>query len=327
MTVSAEVIAASVSSETGKPIVTWKHTAPRNIHAEFMTHRVFSRNASSSRAIPLKRMHANITDNPALPEKWTLNEPGMQGYREASPDIVAEAKRIIARHRIASVECAEELAALGLHKQIFNRYTEAHQHITVVVTTTELDNFNLLRLDEGADPTMQGLARVINEAIQRAEFQELRRGQWHTPFFTWEEEEPMVNEFLDLRWDQTWQRWAELFTSQGGTRAAKLFMSIAISAARCARTSYNNFDGSRSSSTSDLELFKKLFVSQPIHASPIEHQATPDWMLSPRRLYREYEWANSNRHGNLVGWQQARKFIPGENGIQVPSLADKLFDH
>ena len=77
MTIEVEVVAASKSVETGRRIVTLVGRWPRNIHAEFMTHRVFSRNASSSRAIPMGRMHKTIQEDPALPERWTLNEPGI----------------------------------------------------------------------------------------------------------------------------------------------------------------------------------------------------------------------------------------------------------
>ena len=43
---------------------TFELTYPRYIHSEFMTHRVFSRNASSSRAIPVKRMIEQVRNNP-----------------------------------------------------------------------------------------------------------------------------------------------------------------------------------------------------------------------------------------------------------------------
>jgi len=49
--IEAQVICDSVSP-AGKRLTTMKLRYPKFVHGEFMTHRVFSRNASSSRAIP-----------------------------------------------------------------------------------------------------------------------------------------------------------------------------------------------------------------------------------------------------------------------------------
>lgn len=54
--ITAKIIADSVCTENGKRITSFLLTYPRFIHSEFMTHRMFSRNAASSRAIPLKKM-------------------------------------------------------------------------------------------------------------------------------------------------------------------------------------------------------------------------------------------------------------------------------
>lgn len=77
MTISAKVIAAS-ARQGCPPIVTMELRYPRFIHAEFMTHRVFSRNASSSRAVPVKKMIQDVIDDPAMPVRWGANQPGMQ---------------------------------------------------------------------------------------------------------------------------------------------------------------------------------------------------------------------------------------------------------
>ena len=55
MTISAKVVADSVSPD-GIRLTTLQLRYPKFVHGEFMTHRVFSRNASSSRAIPVERM-------------------------------------------------------------------------------------------------------------------------------------------------------------------------------------------------------------------------------------------------------------------------------
>ena len=59
----------------------------------------------------------------------------------------------------------------------------------------------------------------------------------------------------------------------------------------------------------DLALYERLVVSKPLHASPAEHQATPD-------ICHEGAWENADKHGNFRGWIQYRKtllneFVPG----------------
>lgn len=276
--IRAKAICCSRAAETGKEIATLELVYPRYVHAEFMTHRVFSRNASSSRAIPMKKMHASIIDTPALPVSWTLNEPGMQGYNTADADTIAKAKAIIAEHRIHSIKTAEALAELGLHKQIFNRYTEAHQHIRVVVTSSTWSNFLMLRSHETAEPHMQLLAASVENALAVADYQTLKRGEWHLPYFDQEEFDQTLDKAPDLL-DKIPPAFKSVYPPYAGERAKIMALKIAISAARCARVSYNNFEGVRSSAMDDIQLFLKLVGSQPIHASPVEHQATPDWKM------------------------------------------------
>ncbi len=72
-----------------------------------MTHRQFSRNAASSRAIPVEKMIKMILDEPAEPIHWGKNQKGMQAKEELSEQ--DRVKAVIywdaARHNaIASVE-------------------------------------------------------------------------------------------------------------------------------------------------------------------------------------------------------------------------------
>ncbi len=295
MTVTAKVIADSVS-EFSPRLLTLELEYPRFIHAEVMTHRTFSRNASSSRAIPTRRMHRNIRENPALPESFRMNEPGMQGFTVASDEVTAKALYWIDRHREFSIFVAEQLDALGLHKQIVNRYTEPHQHIRVVLTSCQWDNFDWLRQHHMAEPTMCVLAEAIYAARQNSTPKVLKPGEWHLSYITdsdYDSAEQMQNRFaLDT-----------------------LEILRRMSAARCARVSYNNFDGKPTSIEADLALFDKLITRQaaadqfdPLHASPVEHQATPD-----RYLERAMKWDRPDLHGNLPGWVQFRKTISGEN--------------
>jgi hypothetical protein len=92
---------------------------------------------------------------------------------------------------------------------------------------------------------------------------------------------------------------------------------VRISAARCARSSYATFDGKRSI-VKDLELYDRLITTKPVHASPAEHQVTPDQPTSMMYQYITQEpevvrivWQHPELHGNMTGWIQHRKQIPG----------------
>ena len=81
--------------------------------------------------------------------------------------------------------------------------------------------------------------------------------------------------------------------------------TISLSVARCASTSYKTVDGFDMTPERAVALHDKLVAAQPMHASPCEHQATPDtWLWGG--------WQESQEHGNFVGWRQYRKTLAGE---------------
>lgn len=265
MTITTKVVAHSRAP--GAPdLITLQLRYPRMIHAEFLTHRVFSRNASSSRAIPIERMIQDVIEDPATPVVWGSNKPGMQagdeidtmvdfgthsaiesayGRDEVSPK---EAWLIC---RDLAIEGARAFASAGYHKQIANRLLEPFGHISVVVTATEWDNFFDLRCHPDADPTMRALAEAMRDAIAGSEPDPLiiLGTESHLPYVT--------DGDVDLA---------------ARIPADELFSHFAmISAARCARVSYLNHDGSNPDIEKDLALAKRLLESK--HMSPFEHQA------------------------------------------------------
>lgn len=178
-TVTAEIIADSIN-EADERITTMKLRYPRFIHSELMTHRVFSRNARSSRAVPVKTMIEEIERDPAMPLVWGKNQSGMQArekldffdskfcetvWRKAARDAIEHARRIP-----------------FAHKQIVNRLLEPFAHIDVIVTATEWDNFFALRCHEDADPTFRALAENMRRAREGSEPQRCSTGHWHMPF-------------------------------------------------------------------------------------------------------------------------------------------------
>jgi hypothetical protein len=290
----AKIIADSIGVDAPR-LVTFELQYPRIIHAEFMTHRVFSRNASSSRAIPVSRMIENVLANTAMPAEWRMNEPGMQGFQTAPDDIAEVARQVMVMAAQSAVNFAKQLDCMGLHKQHVNRLTEPFQYIKVVVTSSQWKNFFGLRDHAAADPTIQKLARLMHEAYNASTPTKLSDLEHHLPYIT----------------EEDFDR-AELHRTQTGSQFTTLDFLLRMSAARCARVSYNNFKGEVPKITSDLALFDKLVVSQPVHASPTEHQASPDIYLGKNK-----GWRYPAKHGNLVGWQQFRKTIANENLEEV----------
>jgi hypothetical protein len=268
MSISARVIADSISPK-GKRITTFVLTYPRFVHSEFMTHRVFSRNAASSRAIPAKKIRASVKSDPAVPVFWGANQAGMQAQSELTGAKLFLVKLVWSGSMHLMLFMNWLLERAGLHKQIANRILEPWFNITVVCTATEWSNFYHLRNHEAAQPEIRELARVMLEAHNRSVPRPLRYGEWHLPFID-------PSDQLDLR-------------------TAKI-----VSAARCARVSYLNHEGKRSSLEEDVRLFNRLLDHEPKHASPAEHQATP---LEDAR----------QPSGNLVGWLQNRKLFENEN--------------
>ena len=285
MSFDVKVIADSIS-ELGPRITTLQLKFPRFILPEFNTHRAFSRNASSSRAIPVKTMIERISNDPAQPIHWGSNKPGMQAGEELTGWDQANARCAWIDACTSAIQHAEELNRIGLHKQIVNRVLEPFMHIDVVVTATEWENFFKLRCHKDAQPEFQHLARLIEGAMSESKPLEITSDQWHLPY---------VRTDKDLL---------------GGL---VLKDAIKASVARCARVSYLNHDGSKPDLEADKKLYQRLIVAKPPHASPAEHQATPDvldkdnWFCWGGRT----RYANEQWHGNFVGWCQWRKMIGG----------------
>ena len=264
--ISAKVVADSVSY-TGKRITTLEVKFHRFILSEFDTHRVFSRNFSSSRAIPTKKLLEQVRTNPAIPIHWGKNEAGMQANQELEGLALAEAQKQWRFAAIDAAENAERLANLGAHKQIVNRIIEPFLWVTGIVTSTEWNNWFELRDHPDAQPEIHELARCMRTALNSSLPYHLEHGEWHLPYVTPSEIETYP---LDL--------------------------CQKISAARCCRVSYLKHDGTKPNIDEDLALFDRLAGSVPLHASPLEHQATP--------CVSSIDDKNS---GNFKGWIQYRK--------------------
>lgn len=313
MTISVRVIADSIN-DSGNRITTFQLRYPRFIHAELMTHRKFSRNASSSRAIPVKRIIADIQEDPAIPMHWGKNVPGMQAHEQIdepvqlpvltdlNQSLVGVSKEqawLIARDRVIKV--AEGFDNAGYHKQIVNRLLEPWAHINVLVTSTEFKNFYHLRCHPDAQPEIEVLATQMRLAAQKSRPLLLAPGEWHLPYIR-PDDSQVAHDFLKKG----------RITRDEPSKKEIQELLLKVSAARCARVSYLLHSGRETSVDEDLILYAKLLGSAPLHASPAEHQATPD-TKSYSVEYDDDAWDNEFLHGNFTGWIQYRKTLPFEN--------------
>lgn len=306
MTITVKIIADSVAP-SGKRLTTMLLRYPRFIHAELMTHRTFSRNASSSRAIPVKKIIADIMADPAMPMHWGKNIPGMQAHEQIDEPInigngvlggnyfsSIEKKKAWLLARDACIQTAIAFDNAGYHKQIVNRLLEPWSHISVLVTATEWNNFFHLRCHEDAQPEIRILADMMKLEMLNSTPNKLVPGQWHMPFIT---PDDVINVQNILKTNR--------ITRDEPKASEVTELLLRISTARCARTSYLLHDGTTPDIQKDLGLYERLVGSQPLHASPTEHQATPDELIDDT-------WLNEDLHGNFNGWIQFRKSIPGE---------------
>lgn len=277
--ITAKIVADSVS-QAGVRIVTFELTYPRFIHAELMTHRVFSRNSASSRAIPIKKMMQAVYDSPAEPLHWGANQKGMQARAQLTGFRRFLARFLWSTHRWYSLCHVWLLEKVGLHKQISNRLLEAHSHIKVLVTSTLWENFFQLRAHPDAQPEMHELAQVMIDAAHCSIPDELKEDEWHLPYIG------------------AADRQDKFVLEQGIDSITKLKL---ISAARCARISYTTIDHNYASVPQDYKLGYQLVNQYPLHASPLEHQATPDPFNRSRHMW-----------GNFHGWIQHRKQYTSE---------------
>jgi thymidylate synthase ThyX len=154
-------------------------TMPRFILAEFNTHRVFSRNAGSSRAIPISRRIQQVRDNPFIPISFDKNQKGMQSGEPIADQLKAREQWL--RAADYACEVAEIFSEMGVHKQFANRVLEPYSWVTVIVSSTMWDNFFKLRISPLAQPEIKKVAEWMFEAISRSTPMPLWWGQWHIP--------------------------------------------------------------------------------------------------------------------------------------------------
>ncbi|ATN92826.1 FAD-dependent thymidylate synthase [Pseudomonas phage PPSC2] len=318
MTITAKIITHSIAPN-GQTIVTWELEYPRFIHGEFMTHRLFSRNAASSRAIPVATIIAQVRDNPAMPIHWGENQPGMQAKNLLSRALTTSAKYVWKQAAESAAFFAEQLVKIGLHKQATNRILEPFQTMKTVMTATCMDNFFWLRNHEDAQPEIKELARLMWEALQASTPNKLNPGDWHVPYYgdgVWRDS-GYVNGEMKAVYNKR-------------DKESTLENALAISSSCCAQVSYRKLDDTLEKAQM---VYKRLVDSEPVHASPFEHQATPMKVTNWPEYIDPGVWLDVEEDGvthadrkgnywsgNFIGWIQHRQLIPNNvcNKYEVP---------
>lgn len=295
---SAKVVADSVSP-AGDRLTTIEVTFHRWVLAEFNTHRAFSRNSASSRAIPLRKQIERVKTDVAAPLVWAMEQPGMSGADE-DPEAAAAANPVWLHASQMAVADAERLGTIGIHKSIANRLLEPFQMHTAIVTSTAWQNFFHLRCSPLAQPEIRIAAEEMRLHYDWSTPKPVARNEWHMPYIDEEDIETaaglgLMNAYNDHR------------------TLAK------ISAARCARVSYMTHDGRRDMGE-DLSLYEKLTTNG--HSSPLEHVATPDSECRRDVMIYNHSGAGSMTvtlptYGNFVGWHQHRWDVEIQNDYRA----------
>ena len=298
--ITAKIIADSISV-SGTRMTTFEIEYPRFILAELNTHRMLSKNSASSRAIPVSAMHDHIRANTAAPVYWGKNQPGMKAREELHDSDKHTAQLIWNLARDSAIGYSKELSDLGSHKQITNRVTEPWMIMKTVISGTEWANFFWLRDHDDAQPEIAVLAHKMHTVYSASVPLQLQPGEWHVPY---------VNSYRD-----THTGILHYLDNQDAYITAE--EARVISSSCCAQVSYRKNDDSYEKA---LKIYTQLIESEPAHASPVEHQATPMDIDSMCRFEPE-TWQPGVTHvsansdlwsGNLRDWIQFRKLIPNE---------------
>lgn len=306
---SAKVLCDSESPDSAR-LTTMEVTIPRIVLAEFNTHRMFSRNSASSRAIPVEKQIEHVLHDPFIPIYWGKNQKGMQANVEISSSDaeLAKSKWLFARDE--AVESARSLLDIGIHKQITNRLLEPFMWHTIIVTATEWENFFALRCNPDAQPEIRRAAEMMRDEYTQSVPRYVELDEWHLPLM---QKDEIALSAGSPEWNEP-----------VGSSINMMLYDVAkkVSAGRCARVSYMTHDGKRDI-MADVQLCERLVSSG--HMSPMEHVARPLTKHDVENRLREIDGIcgidtldlnPANEFcGNFRGWFQFRKEIKNEDNF------------
>ena len=189
----------------------------------------------------------------------------------------------------------------NIHKQNAGRYLEPFQNIKIVLTATEWENWDWLRIHEDAQGEIADLAEAIKQARDTADIMDLNPGEYHVPYV----ERSRTDDDMGV---------LEYFVpdGEGSGNYVNVDQAKDVSSSVCAQISYRKADYAMSKA----EKMKGMLVDgHKVHASPFEHQATPipefewhatsEWPEGVTHMRRDYQFGS----GNFVNWIQNRQMV------------------
>lgn len=344
--INAKIVADS--KNMGHRLTTFVVTFPRIILAEFNTHRMFSRNSASSRAIPFEKMVKSVEENPFIPIAWQKDHKGMQGTNYFSDELdIATLKLLWLKGRDAALNSAIGLSSMGATKQLCNRLLEPFMYHTVIVTSSEFENFFALRCPQYSlfyeqIPMSFRSKKDFLKFVNEVESDEFKNQYDNLSELDWlkinkGQAEIHIMALAEAMWDAYKEstpkqlkagEWHipfgdninlpptipidEGLTLEEGVAIRK----VKIAVARCARVSYTvvGEEGKPDNYDNDIKLHDRLAESG--HFSPFEHigRAMSGDEIATNALWCaehiEYGWS-----GNFRGFIQYRKMLPNENKV------------
>lgn len=303
--ISAKVIADSVNA-SGNRMTTFEFVFPRIILAEVNTHRMLSKNAASTRAVPVDSIIKMVEDEPAMMVHWGKNNPGMSSKEELTGYELKAAKNTwiaAAKSAISFVKLLTDKLTINGHKQWAGRILEPFTMTKQVISGTEWANFFWLRDHPDAQPEFAELAKCAKLALEQSVPQLLSAGEWHLPYVPYKDGEYWLDEETTIPLED----------------AKKVSVSCT------AQVSYRKLDDTLEKAQKIFSMLNIGSKEKPCHASPLEHQATP----MKESSIEDYQnicdnldtWENGITHvrrnrslwsGNLHGWIQYRQLNDNE---------------
>jgi thymidylate synthase ThyX len=235
--IKVKILLDSINS-AGNRLTTWELMFPRFLLAEINTHRMLSRNAASSRAIPVEKMIAAVRENPQVFEQFGKVNKGMSATDLMEGDEIEDFKADWAEMAHAAADWAQDEKDFAA-KQMVNRVLEPFMHTTIICSGTEWSNFYALRAHPAAQPEFQVLAYRMLDAYLKSVPRKIEEGKWHIPLI-------------------------------GETDQHEDSILLKIATARCARVSYTTHNSVKDVED-DIVLHDRLLASG--HMSPFEHCA------------------------------------------------------
>jgi len=300
--IEAEVVQYSVNKNNpDSRIITFNVKYGLVVHAEALRHRLFSRGVKSNRAIPMNKIRSEVLSDPYIPVWFGSKQKGMVADNEMKWKGFGRWLWKVARYPACFTHYLAEKA--GAHKEWANRLLNPWQFVRETITFTEGDNFYNLRIHKDAQKDIYELAKCMYSAHLNSLPSELHSGEWHVPYVKRERVDGAL----------------KYFDNDGSELTVE--QALQCSAARCARSSYDNHDKKAALYDTDKVLYNQLIEDEPKHASPVEHQAKPmdhadinnDEGLLKLLEQEGVTHLDKNGHlwsGNFKGWIQHRQLIP-----------------